>query len=229
MTTSVVIGGAGDGVGGVIARRLAGRGDNTIVTSRDTSRAEAAAEEIGGSTRGLAIDLAQPETIASALESVTDVDNVVITAMESVPITLADFQIDAAIRSLTIKLVGYAEAVRFLHRRFRPGASVVLFGGLAKERPYPGSTMVTTFNAGLTGLVRTLAAEIAPHRVNALHPGLIGDSPKWRRLTDHPHIAATPIGRLVTMDEVADATDFLLRNTGVNAHDLHLDGGLMIR
>ncbi|WP_455908095.1 hypothetical protein [Streptomyces chartreusis] len=61
-----------------------------------------------------------------------------------------------------------------------PGASVVLFGGLAKERPYPGSTVVTTFSAGITGLVKTLAVEMAPHRVNALHPGLIGDSPKWR-------------------------------------------------
>lgn len=130
---------------------------------------------------------------------------------------------------MTAKLVGYAEAVRFLHGRFRPGASVVLFGGLAKERPYPGSTMVTTFNAGLTGLVKTLAAEIAPHRVNAVHPGLIGDSPKWRDVPGHPHIAATPIGRLVTMQEVAGAIDFLLRNTGMNAHGLYIDGGFLIR
>ena len=92
--------------------------------------------------------------------------------METIPITLAGFDIDAAIRSVTIKLVGYAEAVRFLCGRFRPGASVVLFGGLAKDRPYQGSTMVTTFNAGLTGLVRTLAAEIAPYRVNGIHPAV---------------------------------------------------------
>jgi NAD(P)-dependent dehydrogenase (short-subunit alcohol dehydrogenase family) len=229
VSTSLVIGGASDGVGGVIASRLARRGDHVIVTSRDRSRAEAAAKELDGSTRGLAVDLSRPETIAAALESVTEVDNVVITAMESVPVTLANFQIDAAVRSVTIKLVGYAEAVRFLSTRFRPGASVVLFGGLAKERPYPGSTMVTTFNAGLTGLVKTLAAEIAPHRVNAVHPGLIGDSPKWRDVQGHPHMAATPIGRLVTMEEVADATDFLLRNTGMNAHDLHIDGGFLIR
>jgi NAD(P)-dependent dehydrogenase (short-subunit alcohol dehydrogenase family) len=228
-TTSLVIGGASEGVGGVLARKFAGRGDNVIVTSRDSSRAEAAAKEIGGVTRGLAIDLSQPETIVAALESVTEVDNVVITAMESVPVTLADFRIDDAVRSVTIKLVGYAEAVRVLRDRFRPGASVVLFGGLAKERPYPGSTMVTTFNAGLTGLVKTLAAEIAPHRVNAVHPGLIGDSPKWRDVPNHPHVAATPIGRLITMAEVADATDFLLRNTGMNAQDLYIDGGFLIR
>jgi NAD(P)-dependent dehydrogenase (short-subunit alcohol dehydrogenase family) len=228
-TTSLVIGGASEGVGGVLARKFAGRGDNVIVTSRDSSRAAAAAKEIGGVTRGLAIDLSQPETIAAALETVTEVDNVVITAMESVPVTLADFRIDDAVRSVTIKLVGYAEAVRVLRDRFRPGASVVLFGGLAKERPYPGSTMVTTFNAGLTGLVKTLAAEIAPHRVNAVHPGLIGDSPKWRDVPSHPHVAATPIGRLVTMAEVADATDFLLRNAGMNAQDLYIDGGFLIR
>jgi NAD(P)-dependent dehydrogenase (short-subunit alcohol dehydrogenase family) len=229
MTTSLVIGGASDGVGGVIARRFAERGDEVIITSRDAVRAQAAAKEVGGNVRGLAVDLSQPKTLAAALEAVPDLDNVVITAMESVPVTLAAFDIDDAIRSVTIKLVGYAEVVRVLRGRLRPGGSVVLFGGLAKERPYPGSTMVTTFNAGLTGLVKTLAAEIAPHRVNALHPALIGDSPKWRDVTDHPHIAATPIGRLITMEEVADATDFLLRNAGMNAHDLYIDGGILIR
>ncbi|MFI1733745.1 SDR family oxidoreductase [Streptomyces acidicola] len=37
----------------------------------------------------------------------------------------------------------------------------------------------------------------------------------------------TPIGRLITMDEVADATDFLLRNGGINGQDLFVDGGLL--
>jgi NAD(P)-dependent dehydrogenase (short-subunit alcohol dehydrogenase family) len=57
---------------------------------------------------------------------------------------------------------------------------------------------------------------------------VVGDSPKWRDVPEHPHIARTPIGRLVTMEEVADATEFLLRNTGVNAHNLTLEGGLLI-
>jgi NAD(P)-dependent dehydrogenase (short-subunit alcohol dehydrogenase family) len=88
--------------------------------------------------------------------------------------------------------------------------------------------MVTTFNGGVSGLVKTLAVEIAPHRVNALHPGVVGDSPKWRDVPNHPHVTRTPIGRLVTMDEVADATEFLLRNTGINAQDLHIDGGVLV-
>ncbi|MET8101583.1 SDR family oxidoreductase [Streptomyces sp. NPDC005236] len=226
MTSTLVVGGSG-GLGRVIAQHFADRGDDVIITSRDKARAETLAAQIGAGTRGLALDLARPETISASLADVTDVDNLVITAVGQAANTLAQFDITDAITAVTMKLVGYAETVRVLRDRFRPGASVVLFGGLAKERPYPGSTVVTTFNAGITGLTKTLAVEIAPHRVNALHPGLIGDSPKWRDVPNPPHSAQTPIGRLVTMAEIADATDFLLRNTGVNAHDLFMDGGLL--
>jgi NAD(P)-dependent dehydrogenase (short-subunit alcohol dehydrogenase family) len=227
MTVSVIVGGSG-GLGSVIARRCAERGESVVVTSRDKARAEAAALDIGHGVRGLAVDLSRPETIAAALAEVDAVDHLVITAIEQGPNSIRDFDVAAAIRVITVKLVGYAETVRVLRPRFQPGASVVLFGGIAKERPYPGSTMVTTFNGGVSGLVRTLAVEIAPHRVNALHPGVVGDSPRWRHVANHPHVARTPIGRLVTMAEIADATDFLLHNTGVNAIELFVDGGMQV-
>ena len=56
----------------------------------------------------------------------------------------------------------------------------------------------------------------------------MGDSPKWRDFKDHPSVPRTPIGRLVTMDEVAGATEFLLTNTGINGQDLTIDGGLLV-
>jgi NAD(P)-dependent dehydrogenase (short-subunit alcohol dehydrogenase family) len=226
MTSTLIVGGSG-GLGSVIAEHFARRGDDVIVTGRDKARAETVAARIGHNARGLAVDLARPETISASLADVTDVDHLVITAVGQAANTLAQFNIADAVSAVTMKLVGYAETVRVLRDRFTPDASVVLFGGLAKERPYPGSTIVTTFNAGISGLIRTLALEIAPHRVNALHPGLVGDSPRWRDVPDPPHSARTPIGRLVTMSEIADATDFLLRNTGINAHDLYMDGGLL--
>jgi NAD(P)-dependent dehydrogenase (short-subunit alcohol dehydrogenase family) len=227
MTVSVIVGGTG-GLGRMLAQRFADRGDEVVITSRTRATAEAAAEEIGGSTRGLALDLVHPETIADALADVTEVDNLVITAVEQTPNSIRELDIAAAVRVVTIKLVGYAETVRVLHPRFRPGASVVLFGGVAKERPYPGGTMITVINGGVSGLLKTLAIEIAPHRVNAIHPGIVGDSPKWRGVPNHPAVPRTPIGRLVTMAEVADAVDFLLTNTGINAQDLHVNGGVLV-
>lgn len=226
MANTVVVGGS-SGLGFVIASRAAARGERVWITSRDADRATRAASEIEGEVTGLAVDLAAPDGIAAALDTVPAVDHIVVTAIEQAVNSIADYDLQQAIRSVTVKLVGYTEVIRALRPKFEDNASVVLFGGVAKDRPYPGSTMVTTFNAGISGLVKTLAVELAPHRVNAIHPGVVGDSPKWRGVADHPHIARTPIGRLVTMDEVADATEFLLRNTGVNAHDLHVDGGLI--
>lgn len=227
MTVSVIVGGTG-GLGRMLAQRFADRGHDVVITSRTRATAEAAAQEIGAHTRGLALDLVRPETIAAALADVTEVDNLVITAIEQTPNSIGELDIAAAVRVVTIKLVGYAETVRVLHARFRPGASVVLFGGIAKERPYPGGTMITVINGGVSGLLKTLAVEIAPHRVNAIHPGIVGDSPKWRNVPNHPHVPRTPLGRLVTMAEVADAVDFLLTNTGINAQDLHVDGGVLV-
>ena len=98
---------------------------------------------------------------------------------------------------------------------------------MAKERPYPGSTTVTTVNGGVVGLTRTLVEELRPHRVNSLHPGIVGDSPYWAGKTAalEKTTNETPMGRLATMAEIVDAVVFLLENGGVNGVDLIVDGG----
>jgi NAD(P)-dependent dehydrogenase (short-subunit alcohol dehydrogenase family) len=191
-------------------------------------RAREVAAEIGDRTLGLKLDLSKPLTIADALTEISSVDDLILTAASQHVNNLREFDVEEAVRSVTIKLVGYTEIVRTLRDRFNDEAAVVFFGGLAKDRPYPGSTVVTAFNGGVSALVNTLAIELAPHRINAIHPGVVGDSPKWQAVSSHPAVTRTPIGRLVTMAEVADATEFLLRNTGVNAVDLYVDGGMRV-
>jgi len=227
MASTLVVGGSGSlGLG--IARHRAELGDRVLLTSRDSDRAAQAARDIGGDAEGMALDLSNLHGIAAALSDVGPVDHLVLAtaANDTSRNTLATFDVDAAADSVTVKLVGFTETIRVLRERFTPSASVVVFGGLARNRPYPGSTMVTTFNAGVSGLVRTLALELAPIRINALHPGVVGDSSRWRDQPDHPAIARTPLGRLVTIAEIVDATDFLLTNTGANAIDLMIDGGM---
>jgi NAD(P)-dependent dehydrogenase (short-subunit alcohol dehydrogenase family) len=130
---------------------------------------------------------------------------------------------------VTLKLVGYTEVVHQLSNRITPTGSVVLFGGLAMERPYPGSTTVSTVNGGVTGLIRSMAIELAPTRVNAIHPGIIGDSPYWEDKDNSRVVERTPLGRLVTMQEIVTATAFLLDNSGVNGVNLAVDGGWLIK
>ena len=227
---SVVVVGGTQGLGRELAQSYADEGREVIVTGRDQARAEAAAEEVGGNTSGLGFDLAEPHTIADALASVGEVDHLVLAAIERDVNSVREYKIDAALRLATMKLVGYTEVVHALLPRLRDDSSILIYGGLARDRPYPGSTTVTTVNGAVTALVRTLVIELAPIRVNAIHNGIVGDSPQWRDMPPERHKALvdrTPIGRLVTMAESMDAARFLLENAGVNGINLALDGGWM--
>jgi NAD(P)-dependent dehydrogenase (short-subunit alcohol dehydrogenase family) len=170
-----------------------------------------------------------PETIAQSLSSVPSVDELIIAAIERDANTLSNYDVAAAVRLVTLKLVGYTEAVHTLRDRLMPHASIVLFGGLAFLRPYPGSTTVSTVNGGVAGIVHSLATELAPVRVNAIHPGIVGDSPYWEGKDNSHIINRTPLGRTVTMAEIVDAVEFLLNNTGVNGVNLAVDGGWLLK
>jgi len=117
--------------------------------------------------------------------------------------------------------------VHALADRLTDDASIVLFGGMAKERPYPGSTTVTTVNGRVVGLTRTLVEELRPIRVNSLHPGVVGNSPYWaeKPAAIAKYTSETPLGRLATMHEIVDAAVFLFENTAINGVGLIVDGG----
>jgi NAD(P)-dependent dehydrogenase (short-subunit alcohol dehydrogenase family) len=225
---SVVIVGATQGLGRELAQSYADGGREVVITGRTPDRASQAAEEIGGNTRGIAFDLAEPRAIAGALSGVSDVEHLVLAAIARDSNSVREYDIGAALRLVTLKLVGYTEVIHALLPQLRDDGSVLVFGGLARDRPYPGSTTVTTVNGGVTGLVRTLVIELAPRRVNALHPAIVGDSPQWRDMPTERLAALeqrTPIGRLVTMAEVVEASRFLLENRAINGINLPVDGG----
>lgn len=225
--TVVVVGGT-RGLGREVAQFYADQGRDVVITGRDTAGADACAREIGGSTRGVALDLAEPHSIAGCLAGVDNVEYLVLAAIERDSNAVREYDVDAALRLVTLKVVGYTEVVHALLPHFAEEAAVLIFGGLARDRPYPGSTTVTTVNGAVTGLVRTLVIELAPTRVNALHPAIVGDSPQWRDMPGERFealVQRTPTGRLVTMAEVVDASRFLLENRAINGINLPVDGG----
>ena len=228
---SVLIVGGTRAIGLELVKAYEADGADVVLTGRNDEHMTAAVAEAGrlgaGSVRGLTFDLAQPETIGPALADVGPVRRLALVAIDRDENTARNYDLARAMHLVTLKLVGYTEVVHALHDRLTPDASLVLFGGMAKERPYPGSTTVSTVNGGVVGLTRTLVEELRPRRVNSIHPGVVGNSPYWsgktaaiERLTSE-----TPMGRLATMAEIVDATRFLLENTAVNGVDLIVDGG----
>jgi NAD(P)-dependent dehydrogenase (short-subunit alcohol dehydrogenase family) len=226
---AIVIGGT-QGIGKTVAQLMTARGDTVVVTGRDRARAEAVAAEIGGATRGLAVDLTKPHEIAASLAGMAPVQHIVISAILRDANTARNYDIDRALNLVTLKLVGYTAAIHALLPRLAPDGSIVLFGGLAKERPYPGSTTVTSVNGAVSTMVHTLAVELAPIRVNAIHPGIVGDSPAWAEKSEvlQGVIARTPTKRLATMRDVASAALFLLDNQSINGVNLNIDNGWLL-
>jgi len=223
----VVVGGT-SGLGKEVARHFAQQGAEVIVSGRDAQRAATVARELGGGTRGIGFDLAEPSRIIGALSGVGKVDHLVLAAIERDENKVRDFNTERALRLVTLKLIGYTEVIHALVSRLKDDSSILLFGGGAKDKPYPGSTMVTTVNAAVTGLVRALVMELAPVRVNAIHPGIVGDSPYWSSKPApvlEGHRSKTPTGRLPTMADILDAALFLLTNRSVNGINLAVDGG----
>ena len=227
-TGSVVVVGGTRGLGREVAQHYADAGREVVITGREQKACDVCAAEIGGATRAIAFDLAEPQSIAERLGDVGDVQYVVLAAIERDSNSVREYNVAAALRLVTLKLVGYTEVIHALAPHLAADSSILIFGGLARDRPYPGSTTVTTVNGGVTGLVRTLVIELAPTRVNALHPAIVGDSPQWRDMPAERHhalVQRTPIGRLVTMAEVVEASRFLLENAAINGINLPVDGG----
>lgn len=225
---SVLVVGGTAGLGREVAAHYRKRGADVIVTGRDANKALSVAQQLGDGVTGLAFDLSRPQTIAPALSDVGHVSRLVLVAIARDNNPVRQYDIAQAIDLTTMKLVGYTATIHALLDRLSDESSVVLFGGRAKDRPYPGSTTVTTVNGGISTLIRTLAIELAPIRFNAIHPGIVGDSPFWAGKPLDAVIARTPTGRLATMAEVVEATAFLLENRAMNGTNLYVDGGWML-
>jgi NAD(P)-dependent dehydrogenase (short-subunit alcohol dehydrogenase family) len=226
---TILIAGGTSGIGLELAKDLVAKGDRAIITGRDQDRATEIAASIGEGATGIALDISEPETIASQLAGVGRLDGLVLAAIERDANTVRDYDITRARRLVTLKLIGYTETIHAVLDRLEPSRAtgIVLFGGRAKDAPYPGSTTVATINGGVMGLMNALALELAPIRVNAIHPGIIGDSPFWAGKTAaiDGYSSRTPGGELATMADIVDAAQFLLRNHGVSGVDLNVDRG----
>jgi NAD(P)-dependent dehydrogenase (short-subunit alcohol dehydrogenase family) len=231
---SVVIIGATQGSGRALAAEYARRGASVVITGRSAERATEVAgqlsKDVSGTVAGLSLDLTRPAEIAEMLAPIERVDRLAVVGMVRDRNTVAAYDVAKAAELAITKVVGYTAVVSALAPRLAKDASILLFGGVAKDHPYPGSTTVSAVNGAVSGLVRTMSVELAPVRVNAIHPGMIEDSPYW-----DGNAAAAPTmealrqisltGRLGTMNDIVDGCVFLLENGSANAIDLRMDGG----
>jgi 3-oxoacyl-[acyl-carrier protein] reductase len=239
----VLVTGAGSGIGRASALAFARDGAQVIAVDLDQTAAEAAAAEIGGGALALAGDVSNPDHIARivdiAIQKYGRLDVLFQNAgipqaarpVEEIP--LAEFNQIIAV-NLTAAFLGAQQAAPIMKRQ---GSGVILVtASIAAIRARPGLSAYVASKAGVVGLVKALALELAPHkvRVNAICPGP-ADTPmlsKFAYGADDAEararfVASVPLGRLTTPADVAGAALYLASEAASNITGIafEVDGG----
>jgi NAD(P)-dependent dehydrogenase (short-subunit alcohol dehydrogenase family) len=226
---TVLVVGAGSGIGTAVASAAAVAGARVVAASRRQDTAEQVAEIVGHGASAIRLDLGDEESIRAAAATLGSVDHVVTVAADHAngPVTaLEQSDVEDAFRA---KVVGPLVLAKHLAPIMPPTGAFVLFSGYVSARPQPGLAVMATTNGAVDALVPALAVDLAPIRVVGISPGVV-DSGSWDGMDDKAAFFAqvagsNPARRVGTPEDVADAVVFALTNPFLTATTVHLDGG----
>ena len=178
-----------------------------------------------------AVDITDDASIEALGKRIERVDHVVSTASARARGLLQDLDRAAVRLSFDTKVIGPLMLAKYLAPRTNEGGSFVIFSGVAAFKIAVGTMAVAITNGAADTLVRSLALELAPIRVNGLSPGVI-DTGAWDALGEEgkagyfAEVAArNPVGRIGMVEEIAAAAIFAMTNSFLTGQMLRVDGG----
>ena len=228
--TVVVIGGSA-GIGFETARRARAEGANVILTARDPERLHRAATELDAqSTAGFdATDFKLLERFFDDLPG--PVDHVLVTGPGPYYAPLAEFDFDRARRDIEAHLLLPMQLARSARNRVRPGGTLLFMGGTGGRHVGKGLVLISALTTALPALIKNLALELAPVRVNLIAAGFV-DTPLSAQLLGEElenrrnQLRATlPIRRVVSAGDVAALAVHIMSNTALTGATYDIDGG----
>jgi NAD(P)-dependent dehydrogenase (short-subunit alcohol dehydrogenase family) len=228
----VVIGGT-SGIGFAVAGLARELGATLVVASSKAASVEAALARLPGAT-GDVVDLKDEASISGFLDRLDPFDHLAITAGDvdqrsRVFAPTEHLDLGFAREAFEVRFWGSFAVIKHGRRKLAPNGSITLTSGMLANRPSKGSPLPTVVTGAVEHLVRGLAVDLAPLRINAVCPGLT----LTELITNRPGsagrvvaaTAALPLRRAASPAEAALAYVYLMLNGYLTGQILPVDGG----
>ena len=247
----VLVTGGGSGIGEAICVRFAQEGAEVVVTTRDPDHLARSLERVAAiadrAPLGMPMDVTDAGSVASAVDEVVERFGRIDVLCANAGIDLAsappiqDVTDDEWDRVMAVNVTGTFLVTRACVPHIPDGGAVVTIGSINSFVAWPNDLPYTTSKGAVLQFTRALALDLAPRgiRANCVCPGVI-DTPLTRAFIDaapdpdeviREYEAVSPLGRMGTAQEVANAALFLASDEAsfVTGSALIVDGGTTAR
>ena len=231
----IILLGASSGLGLATAKAAAAEGAKVVIVSGNQQRIDQALKELPAGSEGYSVDLGKEENIRDFFDTIGSFDHLVYTAAENLTLNLiGETEIDKARQFFNLRFWGAYAAVKYGAPHINPGGSVCLTSGNASIRPGKGWTMAASICGAMEGLVRALAVELSPIRVNSVVPGVV-KSNLWNSMpaADREQLfkaigEANLVHRVGEVEDIALAFVYLMKQQYGTGQNLVIDGGSVL-
>jgi len=241
----VVIGGT-SGIGLAVARQAQEAGARVLVAGRSPERVAQALAQLGGTATGESVDARDEAALGrffgrfgrgsgGAEAGATAIDHLVVTVGPGAPkqryASFVEQPLADAHALFDNKFWAQYLCARLAAPHVARAGSITLFGGGAARKPVRAMAVLAAVQAAIEGLMRGMALDLAPVRVNAVAPGRIASSSfaampgPEREAMFKAWADSLPVQRIGTPDDAAAAALYLMGNRYTTGHVLYVDGG----
>jgi NAD(P)-dependent dehydrogenase (short-subunit alcohol dehydrogenase family) len=224
----VMVVGGSSGIGLAAARAACGAGADVTIAARSGDRLQEAASALGA-VQTMRCDIGEADQVESLFRDAGDFDHVVVSAGGVPPGTVRGKDASGARAGFDAKFWGAWHVAS--HARLAPRGSMTFVSGVFAVRPAPRHVAASCANAAIEALVRGLAVELSPQRVNAVSPGLV-DTPMYaampserRRSYFEEAAAKLPARTIGRPEDVAAMILTCMSNPYLTGTILTIDGG----
>jgi NAD(P)-dependent dehydrogenase (short-subunit alcohol dehydrogenase family) len=226
----VVVGGT-SGIGLATAKAFLDDSAQVIIASRSASKLSDAKQALGGNVEAYELDFRSEEKVADLFNKVGKFDHLVVTAGEGAMGPFSELPVSDVKEAFDSKFWGQYVTVRAALPYLNNASSITLTSGVYGIRPPKGATTLASINSAIDGLVRGLAVDLSPIRVNVVSPGIV-DTPMYEGMPEEQRQGMftgigqqLPVGRVAKPEDIAQSYVYLAKNGFTTGSVVLIDGG----